>query len=87
MITLIIIAILAAALVPPLSGYVEKSKERELIIECKGVYAAAQAALDEYYSFNDEAVTDRIKSHNIKLYTSSGSLFNTLGGTNATGIC
>lgn len=87
MITLIIIAILVAALVPALSGYVEKSKERELITECKGIYTVAQAALDEYYSFNNEAVTDRIKTQNIKLYTSSGSLYNTLGGANATGVC
>lgn len=49
-IVLMIIAILAAVLIPSLVGYIEKSKEKRHISEARQVYIAAQTAISEAYA-------------------------------------
>ena len=49
-IVLVILAILAAVLVPTLTGYIDKAKEKAIISETKGIMTAAQAAVSELYA-------------------------------------
>lgn len=49
-IVLVIIAILAAVLIPSLVGYIEKAKEKRHISEARQVYTAAQTAISEAYA-------------------------------------
>lgn len=51
-VVLVIIAILAAVLIPALSGYIDRANERAILSEARGVYTAAQTALSEYYATN-----------------------------------
>ena len=46
---LVILAILAALLIPALTGHIDKAKQKTVIAEAKGVWTAAQAAASEYY--------------------------------------
>ena len=51
-VVLVIIAILAALLIPALTGYIDKSKARSIESEAKGIWTAAQSAASEYYGLN-----------------------------------
>ena len=51
-VVLVILAILAASIVPALTGYIDKAKEKTLIAEARGVWTAAQAAASECYALN-----------------------------------
>ena len=56
-VVLVIIALLAALLIPALTGYIDKSKARAIESEAKGIWTAAQSAASEYYGLNiDEKV-------------------------------
>lgn len=46
---LVILAVLAALLVPSLTGYIDKAKKQAVISEAKGIWTAAQAAASEFY--------------------------------------
>ena len=46
---LVILAVLAALLVPSLTGYIDKAKQQSVISEAKGIWTAAQAASSEFY--------------------------------------
>ena len=50
---LVILAILAAMLVPSLTGYIDKAKQQSYISEAKGIWTAAQAAASEYYGLQN----------------------------------
>ena len=43
-VVLVIIAVLAALLIPALTGYIDKSKARAIESEAKGIWTAAQSA-------------------------------------------
>lgn len=51
-VVLVIIAILAALLIPALTGYIDKSKARSIESEARGIWTAAQSAASEYYGLN-----------------------------------
>lgn len=51
-VVLVIIAVLAALLIPALTGYIDKSKARAIESEAKGIWTAAQSAASEYYGLN-----------------------------------
>lgn len=57
-VVLVILAILAALLVPALTGYIDRAKEKKVTAEAKGIWTAAQAAASEYYGLhiNDTAM-------------------------------
>jgi len=48
-VVLVILAILAALLVPALTGYIDKAKEQSLVSEASMVLTAAQATVSEAY--------------------------------------
>ena len=49
-VVLVIIAILAALLIPALTGYINKAKEKSITAETRQVVMAAQTLVDEKYS-------------------------------------
>ena len=51
-VVLVIIAVLAALLIPALTGYIDKSKAKAIESEAKGIWTAAQSAASEYYGLN-----------------------------------
>ena len=48
-VVLVILAVLAALLVPSLTGYIDKAKQQAIISEARGVWTAAQASASECY--------------------------------------
>lgn len=55
---LTILAILAALLIPALTGYIRKAKEKAIITEATDTWKAAQAAMSECYAMYPESFTD-----------------------------
>lgn len=53
-VVLVILAILAAVLIPTLTGYIDKAKGKAVVAEARGVYLAAQTAVSEQYAVNPE---------------------------------
>ncbi len=51
-VVLVIIAILAAILVPSLYHYIEKAKANSVISEARGIYEAAQTTISDQYATN-----------------------------------
>ncbi len=49
-VVLIILAILAALLIPALTGYIDKAKEKQVIAETRQAVMAAQTLADELYA-------------------------------------
>ena len=62
-VVLTILAILASLLVPALTGYIDKAKQRAIITEARGVWTAAQSGASEYYGLytNDDAMKKAMK--------------------------
>lgn len=65
-VVLVILAILAAFLVPSLTGYIDKAKEKEIIAETRQTVMAAQTIVDEIYA------TQNIGGAAITLETTDG---------------
>lgn len=51
-VVLVILGIMAAILVPSLTGYIDEANERKLVVECRASVAAAQALYSESYAQN-----------------------------------
>ena len=51
---LVILAILAAIMVPALTGWIDKAKERQDVINARSAYLAAQTIASEMYATNDK---------------------------------
>lgn len=51
-VVLVILAILAAAMIPALTGYIDKAKEKTAIAEARSVVTAAQTIASEKYAMN-----------------------------------
>lgn len=51
---MVILAILAALLLPALTGYIDKAKEKQIIAETRQIVMAAQTLGDEEYAKVDE---------------------------------
>lgn len=56
-VVLVILAILAALLIPALTGYIDRAKEKSVTAETRQVVMAAQTLYDEAYSSSDTAPT------------------------------
>lgn len=54
-VVIVILAILAAILVPALLGYIDKAKKQKIISEARDVWVASQAALTECYGLHPES--------------------------------
>ncbi len=55
---LVILAILAAILVPALLGWIDKAREKQYVLDARSVYVATQAYIDEQYAHNPADVPD-----------------------------
>ena len=69
-VVLAILAILAAMLVPALTGYIDKANEKKVIATARQYYVAAQTVVSEAYANGDE-ITGIIKNR--------GDLYITIG--------
>ena len=58
---LVILAVLAAFIIPSLVGYIEKSKKQAVISEAKEVWTASQAALSECYALYPDSFSESCK--------------------------
>ena len=47
---LVILAILAAILVPALLGWIDKAKDKQYVLDARNVYLATQTVVDEKYA-------------------------------------
>ena len=63
-VVLVILAILAAILVPALLGWIDKAKEKQILVEARNAYMAAQAVVSEDYAKQNPIITDDITSTN-----------------------
>ncbi len=52
-VVLMILAILAALLIPSLTGYIDKAKEKALIAQTRQAVMAAQTVIDEEYAIGE----------------------------------
>lgn len=57
-VVLTILVILASLLIPSLTGYIRKAKEKTIITEATDVWKASQAALSECYAVYPESFTN-----------------------------
>lgn len=48
LVVMVILAILAAAVIPSMTGYIDKAKNKAILTEARAVYVAAQSAVSEY---------------------------------------
>lgn len=72
-VVLVILAILAAILVPALLGYIDEAKQKQIVLNGKSVYTAAQAVASEMYAKDvkpEDAVDDKTwADYADKIYT------------------
>lgn len=62
-VVLAILAILAAMLVPALTGYIDKAKEKKIVAEARSAVIAAQTVSSEYYAKENKVISaDLIKT-------------------------
>lgn len=66
-VVLVIRAVLAALLVPSLTGYIDKAKKQAVITEARDAWTASQAALSECYALYPESFTAKINSNSDKI--------------------
>jgi prepilin-type N-terminal cleavage/methylation domain-containing protein len=66
-VVLVILAILAAILIPALLGYIDEAKQKQYVLNGKSAYTASQAVMSDLYAkakkdFNlENAITDDVK--------------------------
>ncbi len=57
-VVLVILAILATLLVPALTGYIDKAKEKTVVAECRSCVTAAQTLASESYAVTGTGTAD-----------------------------
>lgn len=65
-VVLVILAIMAALLVPALTGYIDKANQEKVIAECRSVVMAAQTTASEYYGLNKGLKDSTNDAENVK---------------------
>lgn len=53
-VVLVILAILAAIMVPALLGWIDKAKEKQYVLEARNIYMAAQSMASEQYAAGED---------------------------------
>ena len=61
-VVLVILASLAALLIPALTGYIDKAKQKQIIAETRQVVMAAQTLVDEAYGTKNVGATITVSS-------------------------
>ena len=85
-VVILILAILAAILVPALLGYIDKAKEKRELIAAKDCLVAVQAALTEEYARNAyNLVPGGIADENLVIEHKPDKVPNSRGDVNSTG--
>lgn len=76
-VVLVILAILASLLIPALTGYIDKAKQKNIIAEARGIWTAAQAGASEYYGlYATDTATKKAMKFNI---TIDGQTYENIG--------
>lgn len=57
-VVLVIIAILAAITIPALLKYIDKARDKQIVIDARTAYLAAETAVSEAYAANNSSVKD-----------------------------
>lgn len=65
-VVMVILAILAAMLMPSLTGYIDRAKDKRVITEVHQVVMAAQTLADEEYAIEDEPNYDSVTLENVE---------------------
>lgn len=82
-VVLVILAIMAAILIPSLIGYIDKAKENTIVSETRSIVTAVQAVASEQYGYHKDATKVEVKAGDTK-YTPAGS--GSTGGTITVGL-
>ncbi len=72
-VVLVILSILAALLVPSLTGYIEKTRKTEVVAETRAITQAAQVILNETYATDEYATT--AKSKDVTVASKDGTVY------------
>lgn len=81
-VSLAVLAILAAFLIPSLTGYIDKARQQSIIAETRSVVMAAQVVVSEDYGQNSDIansntyLTDEVQQEILTLAEASGELSN-----------
>lgn len=81
-VSLAVLAILAAFLIPSLTGYIDKARQQSIIAETRSVVMAAQVVVSEDYGQNSAIansntyLTDEVQQEILTLAEASGELSN-----------
>ena len=68
-VVLAILAILAAMLVPSLTGYIDKAKEKKDIAKARVVLEATQSTISELYALNKKSICDAGNNNTCSIVT------------------
>lgn len=60
-VVIVILAILAAILVPALLGYIDRAKNQQYLMEAKDLMTATQAGIAEAYAFRPKSFKDSVR--------------------------
>ena len=63
-VVLLILAILAAILVPALLGYIDEAKKKQYLLDAKNLFTATQSELSKIYAVRGEYTKDRVDANN-----------------------
>ena len=58
---LVVLTVLAALLIPALTGYIDQAKQKKVIAEARDVWTASQAAMSECYGLYPESFEESCK--------------------------
>lgn len=61
-VVLVILAILAAIMIPSLIGWIDKAREKQIVLEARNSYLAAQELVFEKYAADKDVTTDALKN-------------------------
>lgn len=58
-VVLVILGMLAAVMIPPMVGWIDKAREKQALIECRTYYLAVQTLASERYAEGSDEVDSR----------------------------
>ena len=73
-VVLVILAILAAIMIPSMTGWIDKAKEKSVLVEARSALLAAQTLASEQYATTPDATTvDAAKCKDLGGFTGTAS--------------